>query len=289
MQLVVFDEQTAPISAETETVVASKIAEGPALYDFLSNKELLSIGVPEEVIPRIRTLRSEGDLDRIQGILPVEAYEGLFLISAGDSVDQILRSRETRVDRSIDTGDFASSLEKAETQSRFVVVESDEALTEILNAPLAQWRVFLHPMQKKLAIGNRSGPDAGFGRGRNGQDRVGHAPGPVVGGKCYTRWTEGPLHHVYEELGDRYSRKPAHALWRGDPEEDRSGEPGRLGVCIPARAAIRTPDRLQPSRGSPASLGAGTDRGRSGFGSRCAVLRAGVGGYHPGARNHEPG
>lgn len=40
MQLVVFDEQTAPISAETETVVASKIAEGPALYDFLSNKEL---------------------------------------------------------------------------------------------------------------------------------------------------------------------------------------------------------------------------------------------------------
>lgn len=115
-------------------------------------------------------------MDRIQAILPVEAYEGLFLISAGDSVDQILRSRETRVDRSIDTGDFASSLEKAETQSRFVVVESDEALTEILNAPLAQWRVFLHPMQKKLAIGNRSGPDAGFGRGRNGQDRVGHAP-----------------------------------------------------------------------------------------------------------------
>jgi superfamily I DNA/RNA helicase len=38
------------------------------------------------------------------------------------------------------------------------VVDDDEALTAIMNAPLAQWRVFLHPIQKKLAIGDRSGP-----------------------------------------------------------------------------------------------------------------------------------
>jgi superfamily I DNA/RNA helicase len=28
----------------------------------------------------------------------------------------------------------------------------------IMNAPLAQWRVFLHPTQHKLAMGDRSGP-----------------------------------------------------------------------------------------------------------------------------------
>ena len=62
------------------------------------------------------------------------------------------------MNRAIDTEDFASSVDTAESQSRFVVVDNDEALTAIMNAPLAQWRVFLHPMQKKLASGERSGP-----------------------------------------------------------------------------------------------------------------------------------
>lgn len=37
-------------------------------------------------------------------------------------------------------------------------MSDDESMTAILNAPLAQWRVFLHPTQKKLTVGDRSGP-----------------------------------------------------------------------------------------------------------------------------------
>lgn len=160
MQLVVFElasDGAGDTAPPADAGLAKPQAEGPALFDFVSNKELLSLGVPEEMTSRIRGLRREEDLDRIQGILPVEAYEGLFLLLTGETVDQILRSRETRVDQEIDTGDFVSALERAETQSRFVVVTDDQELTAILNAPLAQWRVFLHPTQKKLAIGNRSG------------------------------------------------------------------------------------------------------------------------------------
>ena len=87
----------------------------------------------------------------------MEAYEGLFLVSAGDSVDQVLNARETRIDSAINTNDFAAALETPESQSRFVVVD-DEAMVAIMNAPLAQWRVFLHPTQNKLATGDRSGP-----------------------------------------------------------------------------------------------------------------------------------
>ena len=157
MQLVIFEEQREAAAVPTPEGVAIQPSQGPGVYDFLSNKELLSIGVPEELISRVRGLRSEEDLDRIQGILPVEAYEGLFLLAAGDMLTSILQSRETRVDLPIDTTDFASALTKAESQSRFVVVDNDEALTAILNAPLAQWRVFLHQTQKKLSVGNRSG------------------------------------------------------------------------------------------------------------------------------------
>lgn len=41
----------------------------------------------------------------------------LFLVAAGDTVDQVLRARETRVDRPIDTTDFSGSLETPESQA----------------------------------------------------------------------------------------------------------------------------------------------------------------------------
>ncbi|MGK5092812.1 hypothetical protein WDW89_12455 [Deltaproteobacteria bacterium TL4] len=44
-----------------------------------------------------------------------------------------------------------------ESQARFVVVDDNETMMAILNAPLAQWRIFLHPTQRKLASGNRNG------------------------------------------------------------------------------------------------------------------------------------
>ena len=110
------------------------------------------------MLSQVRSIRSELELDALQQYLPVEAYEGLFLIAAGDSVEEVLVSRETRVDLEVDTEDFAAAIETAESQARFVVVSDEETMAAILNAPLAQWRVFLHPTQRKLAQGDRSGP-----------------------------------------------------------------------------------------------------------------------------------
>ncbi len=128
------------------------------LYGKLSDTELMSLGVPEELLSAVRKIGSEEALDALQSRLPAEAYEGLFLVAAGDSVNQVLQARETRVDQTIDTSDFAAALATAESQSRFVVVDDDEAMQAIMNAPLAQWRVFLHPTQNKLARSDRSGP-----------------------------------------------------------------------------------------------------------------------------------
>src|SRR5207253_8483934 len=69
----------------------------PGLFDAWNDRELLSLCVTEDLLPRVRSVRSESELDTLQPSLPVEAYEGLFLVAAGDSVDQVLRARETRV------------------------------------------------------------------------------------------------------------------------------------------------------------------------------------------------
>ncbi|MFD1893352.1 AAA family ATPase [Ottowia beijingensis] len=144
--------------AAVDRAEVTPAAAAPALFADLDDRELMSLGVPQELLAFVRAIATEDELDAKQTQLPLEAYEGLFLVAAGDTVGQVLNARETRVDKAIDTQDFAAALATPESQSRFVVVSDDESMTAILNAPLAQWRVFLHPTQNKLAVGDRSGP-----------------------------------------------------------------------------------------------------------------------------------
>jgi hypothetical protein len=146
---------------QTETTAANasvaQAATVQPLFAHLTDRELMSLGVPQEFLATVRTIDAEAQLDAIQAKLPMEAYEGLFLVAAGDTVSEVVTARETRVDRTIDTTDFATALVTPESQSRFVVVNDDETMLAIMNAPLAQWRVFLHPTQQKLTVGDRSG------------------------------------------------------------------------------------------------------------------------------------
>ena len=170
MQVVLVQEVATPAEADlpavalvavaAETTGKESITPVPSvpLFGAMSDHELMSLGAPQDWLDRIRLVKSEAELDTLQGSLPIEAYEGLFLVAAGDTVDQVLGARETRVDRTINTSDFAGALATPESQSRFVVVDDDAAMLAIMNAPLAQWRIFLHPTQHKLAMGDRSGP-----------------------------------------------------------------------------------------------------------------------------------
>jgi hypothetical protein len=138
MQVVLLEEVEAPPQAAATATRPALIntVEPQPLFGGLSDTDLVSLGTPEDLLARVRQITSEAELDALQQALPLEAYEGLFLVAAGDTVSQVLSARETQVDRPIDTEDFARSVETAESQSRFVVVDDDEALTAIMNAPI---------------------------------------------------------------------------------------------------------------------------------------------------------
>lgn len=160
MQVVVLEDST---QGGTQSAAAGRAQEAgeqtaKSLFAGITDEQMAQIGVPSELISRVRRVSAEAALDALQPELPVEGYEGLFLILAGSSVAEILAERDTRVDHKVDTEDFAAAIETPESQSRFVVLTDDKALAAILNAPLAQWRVFLHPTQRRLAMGDRSGP-----------------------------------------------------------------------------------------------------------------------------------
>jgi superfamily I DNA/RNA helicase len=146
------------VSTDSSNQEKTTETQAVTIFGSLSDQELLSIGTPQELVTQVRSICSESELDTLQQFLPVEAYEGLFLIAAGDSVSEVLASRETRLDRSVNVDDFAAAIETEESQSRFVVIADEETMAAMLNSPLSQWRVFLHPTQRKLAQGDRSGP-----------------------------------------------------------------------------------------------------------------------------------
>ena len=130
-------------------------ARSPAYRD-LRDRQLTRLGVPTGMLVEVRGVKDDAGLDAMQARLPVEAYEALFLYLAGETYEQLVADREAP--EHVDTDDFASALNRAESRTRFVVAEDDLALEAMLNAPLEHWRVFLHPTQRRLVERHWNGP-----------------------------------------------------------------------------------------------------------------------------------
>jgi len=127
------------------------------LFDQLKDRQLLKLGVPEEQLEYTRTIRSENDLDDAQILFPTEAYEALFFYIMGESYEDILRERELQETETFDIDNFSAALDRLQSMARFVVPADENELSEMLNAPMDKWRVFLHPSQRKLTKGVKNG------------------------------------------------------------------------------------------------------------------------------------
>ncbi len=120
-------------------------------------RKLVRIGVPEAMVPVVKAIRDEDDLEAKKARLPVEAYQSLFYLLAGDSYEKVVGELELP-DEPVDPGDLAKALVRDDSRSRFVLVHDEMELEAVLNAPLAKWRVFLHPTQRRLVERDWNGP-----------------------------------------------------------------------------------------------------------------------------------
>ncbi|WP_444913318.1 UvrD-helicase domain-containing protein [Microbulbifer sp. PAAF003] len=146
---------------EYEPVAHSNVVpprvENPHLIA-LSDDQRLQVGVPTELLPLVRAVRTEEELEELESSLPVEAYEALYLLAAGTAWEEIEREYVRHSSETIDTSDIAAALDRPETQRSFHVVHDELELIEMLEAPLERWRVFLHPSQFRLVNRNWNGP-----------------------------------------------------------------------------------------------------------------------------------
>jgi len=129
------------------------------LFRKVKDEILLQLGVPTELVPTVRAIEDETELEESREAIPQEAYEALYLLAAGYDAEAVLRELEKPTEPvAADPTDFAAALQNDDSKRRFVVVSDAKELAELLNAPLDLWRVFLHPKQRKLVSVSANGP-----------------------------------------------------------------------------------------------------------------------------------
>lgn len=149
-----------PVADPRPVQRSAPVAASGRLFSAHDDESLLLAGVPLPLLPAVRALASDVDLDAIKPHLPEDAAEVLYGLAMGMSLEEALTEVERAAARKpkVDVDDFAAALAEPTSQRQFVVVEGDRELTTILNQPLAQWRVFLHPTQKRLVTMHANGP-----------------------------------------------------------------------------------------------------------------------------------
>lgn len=145
---------------------ATEAEDAPDLFAAHDDDVLFAAGVPRALLPSVRAVFSDEDLERLVPHLPPEAGEILTGLAAGLSLDEALEDVLGRPTppvgapepAPVDTTDIKSALEREATQRQFFLLGDTLDLDSALRHPLDAWRVFLHPKQRRLANVRTKGP-----------------------------------------------------------------------------------------------------------------------------------
>ncbi len=154
-----FAAEVAPGGPDSAVAVDSA---PPPLFRGIDDEDLIFAGVPQPLLATVRGLRTEEDLDTLAPFLPEEAAEMLTYMAAGctllEALEETARDDKPGEPKDVDVDDFNAALERPGSKRQFRVPEDEEELQAMLDAPLEQWRIFLHPSQREIVEVNTDGP-----------------------------------------------------------------------------------------------------------------------------------
>jgi superfamily I DNA/RNA helicase len=179
----------APFPEEPEQSQTENAQEN--LFSKFRDRELKSLGLPEELLPEVRKIITEGDLDERVAMFPEEVSEALYMLAAGYLLEDAFKELEKQHDvKEVDDTDFEKALSHPDSQRRFHVVSDALELQEMLNAPLEQWRVFLHPSQRRMVEMHANGPVRVLGGAGTGKTVVAMHRTKWLLENCFTAKTD---------------------------------------------------------------------------------------------------
>lgn len=139
---------------ESEEVVskASPDSAENAFFKDVTDEKLLAIGVPQELLDKVRFIQTLDDLDPLDDMLPNDAYENIFNLMDGENIDDIIAD--------IESGRAKANEDKLlsdNNKRRFVELTDDDELQRIIDKDMDIWQLFLHPSQRKLVNADYKG------------------------------------------------------------------------------------------------------------------------------------
>ena len=155
---------------EADTIESTSPRQG--LFSLFSDEELKSLGVADLQLNLVRSIISQEDLYAVKDRLGA-AYEALEWLTEGIPFKEVLDLVKADEEETASSAkDLASALDKPQNKQFFAVVENEEELRSILEAPLEKWRVFLHPRQRRIAESQVSGASRVIGAAGTGKTVV---------------------------------------------------------------------------------------------------------------------
>lgn len=117
------------------------------LYVGYRDRELLDLGVPEDLLPHVRALEDLDALPQIERLLSPEVYNRLLEIALGEVERPVVPDTELR-----------SSLERYEGGDDLCRFVDSEEFQRVLAGRIEDWMVFLAPNQRLLVNRSYNGP-----------------------------------------------------------------------------------------------------------------------------------
>ncbi|HET8700710.1 MAG TPA: DNA helicase, partial [Nitrococcus sp.] len=145
-------------AVDARPIAPGSTGEEPGPLLEVRARELLRLGVPEDRLAQVQSLTTLTQLEAMEAQLPTEVFEALYFLADGVPLKEVMEEYARPDGPAVDTQDLSAALQRAQSQRRFYVMEDELELQQMLEAPLEQWRVFLHPTQRRLVERDWNGP-----------------------------------------------------------------------------------------------------------------------------------
>ena len=146
----------------TAVPIVTSAAPVPHLFMHVADKQLCALGVLEEELPAIRTVRSLEALEAGEEDFDPLTYQVLYAVAIGYTDDEVnaltgmsdqSQTALHRTERAFDT-----LIVTEESRQTIFIPETQDDLRRALDADLSGWEIFLHPVQRKLAYQDYDDP-----------------------------------------------------------------------------------------------------------------------------------
>jgi hypothetical protein len=143
--------QTYQVYEHRETIPEQTVQKHPGekatFCRQFSEDKLVAIGIPAPLLPSVKSIDTLSDLEELESYLPREAFENLFYLLDGMSIEEVITDIQEGKEES---ESFDDQLNSANNLRSFIEVTDDETLEELLSGDLLKWKIFLHPSQRSI-------------------------------------------------------------------------------------------------------------------------------------------